>query len=319
MKQVGGSLGKARSRQPLGFRSFVTSRQFQLQTMIVPWVVLLFIFSYIPMVFLVISFQDYNIIKGIIDSPWVGLKHFKYFLLDPNIFLALRNTLGMNVIGFVVGFPAPIVFALLLNEVRNMRYKKTIQTISYLPHFMSWAIYGGMVITFLNPDGGLLNFILTNLGIIKNPILFISKPEFFWGIYILAGLIKEVGFGSILYIAAIAGINQELYDAGIVDGAGRFARIRYITLPSIAPTMTIMMIFGISYIMGSNFDTIYILQNALNFSASEVLATFTYRIGIGDMRYSYASAVGMTQSLVSVTLLFIANFVSRKISENSLF
>lgn len=295
------------------------TRQFQLQSMIVPCALFTLVFSYLPMGGIIMAFQDYNIFKGFFGSRFVGLKQFEQFFLDPNVLLALKNTMGMNVLGLVLGFPIPIIFALLLNEMRNLRFKKLTQTISYLPHFVSWAIFGGLIITILNPDSGFLNQVLIWLGVIKDPVLFIAKPEYFWFIAVLSGILKEFGWGSILYIAAMAGINPELYDAGIVDGAGRFNLMRYITLPSIAPTMIIMLIFAISYITSSDFDRSWILMNPLNASSSEVLATYTFKLGIQNMRYSFATAIGLTQSIVSIILLVSANFVAKKASGSSLF
>ena len=299
--------------------SFMGTRQFQIQSMIVPWTIYIFIFAYIPMSGLIMAFQNYSIPLGILKSPWAGLQHFRYFLTDPNILMVFRNTLGMNFLGLVLGFPAPILFALVLNEVNHLQLKKVVQTVSYLPHFVSWVIFGGLVISMLSTDGGAVNQILLVLGIIKKPILFMSKPEWFWFISVMSSIIKEIGWGSILYIAAISGIDQELYDAANVDGAGRIARMRHITLPSISPTIMIMLIFSISYILSSGFDKIWMLQNNMNISTSEVFETYTYKIGIERMRFSYATAVGLFKSVVAIILLLSANFISKKVTEESLF
>ncbi len=287
--------------------------------MILPGVIFLLIFEYFTYYGMLIAFQDYNVVRGFFSSPWVGFKHFKFLFSDPNMFLVLKNSLAINLLQLIFAFPAPIIFALLINEVPSLPFKKATQTISYLPHFVSWVIFGGMIIKLLSPDEGAINEILMALGILKEPVLFMAKPEYFWFIVVLAGIIKGTGWGSILYIAAISGVDTELYDAATVDGAGRFAKMRYVTLPSISLTIMIMLIFEISRILNTGFDRIWIFQNFLNISTSEVFETYTYKIGIEKLKFSYGTAVGLTKSVVSVVLLTCANFASRKLTENSLF
>lgn len=297
----------------------ISTRQLQLQSMILPGVIFLLIFEYFTYYGMLIAFQDYNVVRGFFSSPWVGFKHFKFLFSDPNMFLVLKNSLAINLLQLIFAFPAPIIFALLINEVPSLPFKKATQTISYLPHFVSWVIFGGMIIKLLSPDEGAINEILMALGILKEPVLFMAKPEYFWFIVVLAGIIKGTGWGSILYIAAISGVDTELYDAATVDGAGRFAKMRYVTLPSISLTIMIMLIFEISRILNTGFDRIWIFQNFLNISTSEVFETYTYKIGIEKLKFSYGTAVGLTKSVVSVVLLTCANFASRKLTENSLF
>ena len=267
----------------------------------------------------IIAFKDLNIVRGFAASPWVGFKYFKEFFTDINFTLVLKNTLGINIIGLIVSFPAPIIFALLLNEIRLMRFKKCVQTISYLPHFVSWAVYGGFVLNVLSPSNGILNLIAVNLGIIDNPINFIGQADSFWGIMITASLIKGLGWGSIIYIAAISGVNQEIYESATIDGAGRLQKMWYITLPSIAPTISIMLIFAVSGILNSGYEKYFILQNPLNLDTSEVIDTYVFKLGIQQMRYSYATAVGLAKSLVAILLLVTANWASKKISDNGLY
>ncbi len=294
-------------------------RQFQLQSMIWPGIIALFIFEYLTMYGVIIAFKKYNLFLGPFKSPWVGLKYFKEMFMDEYIFLALRNTLGINILELIFSFPAPIIFALLLNELTNVKFKKLTQTISYLPHFVSWVIYGGLVIAILSPDNGILNNILVKIGILDKPIAFMARPQYFWVIVLISSIIKNIGWGSIIYLAAISSINQEMYDAALVDGAGRVDRMRYITIPSIITTIMIMLIFQISGMIKTGFDRIWILQNGLNVSASEVFETYTYKLGIVNLQFSYSTAVGLVKSIVSIILLVSANAASRKITEESLF
>jgi putative aldouronate transport system permease protein len=207
----------------------------------------------------------------------------------------------------------------LLNELRSSAFKRVTQTISYLPHFISWVIYGGIVIRLLAVDGGLINIMLTNLGLVDSPIYFLNNPNYFYGIMVTTSLVKGLGFGSIIYLAAISGIDMEIYEASIVDGAGRFRRIWHVTLPSIMGTLVIFLIFQISGILNTGFDQVWILQNDLNISRSEVLDTYIYKIGIANMRLSYASAVGLTKSIIALILLFGANKLSNLITDKGIF
>lgn len=308
------SRNKNHSKTRVSLRS-----QLELQSMVIPAIIFVIIFCYIPMYGNIIAFQEFNLAKGFFGSPWVGLKYFKEFFTDLNFPLVLKNTLGINLLGLLVGFPAPIIFALLLNEVRNTHFKKIVQTVSYLPHFVSWAVFGGFIINVLSPTNGIVNLLAVNLGLIKQPINFIGQAESFWTIMIVAGLIKGLGWGSIIYIAAISGVSPSLYESATIDGAGRFQKMRYITVPSIATTISIMLIFAVSGVLNSGYEQYLVLQNGLNLDASEVIDTYVYKIGISQMRYSYATAVGLSKSFVAIILLVTANWLSKKISENSLF
>lgn len=274
------------------------------------------IFCYIPMSGIYMAFSDYNITKSIYVSPFAGLKYFHQFLSDPNVWDALKNTLGISALNIVFGFPIPIIFALLLNELVNVRFKRIIQTISYLPHFVSWVILGGFLINWTN-ETGLINEILMNLHLIKEPLFLLGDPKYFWGTAVISGIWKEMGWGAIIYIAAIAGINPELYEAATVDGAGRFRKIINITLPCIMGTLSILFIFTISGLLNSNFDQIFVLKNTLNASSSTVLDIYVYRIGIQLGRFSYATAVGFLKSIVALILLLITNKVADKMTGSS--
>lgn len=307
------------NRMPKGkWRRFFSGDQFQMQSMIWPGLILCFIFSYIPMYGIIIAFKDYNILSSVTGAEWVGLKYFRDFFNDPALSNVLRNTLVLNGLALLFSFPAPILLALFINEIKNVKFKKTVQTISYLPHFLSWVIFGGIVMEMLMPNG-VVSVLLYKLGILSEPINFMAKGEYFYAIYTIISIIKSVGFGSILYVAAITGIDQELYEAATVDGCGRFQKMWYITIPCISGTIVIMLIFQISSILNTGYEQIILLQNSLNLAYSETLDTYVYKIGIAQSRYSYAAAVGLLKSILSVSLMLIANQTSKKALGRGLF
>lgn len=288
--------------------------------MVLPAILFLVVFSYIPMVGVVMSFVDYNPVVGFAQSEWVGLKYFKELFTDQAFPMIMKNTLGMNLIGLAVSFPAAILFALLLNEVRVGWFKKTVQTASYLPHFVSWVIFGGIIIQMLSAgNDGIINNLLLRMGLIDRPINFMGEPSLFWGIHITSSLIKGLGWNSIMYIAAIGGINGELYEAAEIDGAGRFRKMWNITLPGISATIVIMLIFAISGILNSSMDSTLVLQNDLNYTASETIDMYVYHVGISNYRFSYATAIGLLKSVVALILLLTANYTSKKITDKGLF
>ena len=288
--------------------------------MVLPAILFLVVFSYIPMVGVVMSFVDYNPVVGFAQIEWVGLKYFKELFTDQAFPMIMKNTLGMNLIGLAVSFPAAILFALLLNEVRVGWFKKTVQTASYLPHFVSWVIFGGIIIQMLSAgNDGIINNLLLRMGLIDRPINFMGEPSLFWGIHITSSLIKGLGWNSIMYIAAIGGINGELYEAAEIDGAGRFRKMWNITLPGISATIVIMLIFAISGILNSSMDSTLVLQNDLNYTASETIDMYVYHVGISNYRFSYATAIGLLKSVVALILLLTANYTSKKITDKGLF
>lgn len=292
--------------------------QFQIQSMIWPGLILCFVFSYIPMYGIIIAFKEFNIFSTITGAEWAGLKYFREFLTDPALPNVVRNTLMLNGLALLFSFPAPIILALCINEIRNLKFKKTVQTISYLPHFLSWVIFGGIIMEMLMPNG-VISSTLYQFGIISEPINFMAKGEYFYAIYTIVSIIKSVGFGSILYVAAIAGVDQEMYEAATVDGCSRFQKMFYITLPSITGTIVIMLIFQISSILNTGYEQIILLQNSLNLAFSETLDTYVYKVGIAQSRYSYAAAVGLLKSVMSVTLMVVANKTSKKLLDRGLF
>lgn len=294
--------------------------QIEIQSMVLPGILFMIIFSYIPMYGVLLAFKKYSLANpSIFNSPWVGLKYFKEFLLDENLMLILKNTLGMNIIGLIVGYPITIGFALLLNELVSTHFKRVVQTISYLPHFISWTVFSGIIIRMVAVDGGFINFYLLKLNLTSEPLFFLGDPKYFWGLNIISGMIKELGWSAIIYLAAIAGIDKELYEAATIDGAGRFQKMWHITLPSITGIIAIMIIFSISGILNSGFEQIYMIQNNLNYTASEVIDTYVYKLGMKDMRYSYSTAVGMLKSVVALILLIGANKLSKEMTGKRLF
>lgn len=279
-------------------------------------VVFLMVFNYLPMFGIVVALKDMdrvlNITKALVEKPFVGFDNFTAFLNDKEFINIMMNTLGMNFLQLMIGFPAPIIFALLLNEVIHAKFKKMVQTITYMPYFISWVVFGGIVIGMLSSDGGLINTILIQLKIIDSAIPFTSKPEYFWGIVIISGIIKGIGWGTVIYLAAITSVDQDQYEAAVIDGANRFQKMWYVTLPNISGTIIVFLLLNISNLLTSNFDQIYILQNSLNYARSEVIDTYVYKLGIAQMRYSYTTAVGLFKSVIAITLLALSNMIAKK-------
>jgi putative aldouronate transport system permease protein len=296
--------------------------QIQLQSMVLPGLILLIIFSYIPMWGILMAFQRFDITAGFWGSRWVGLDNFRDFLTSRDFPLIMRNTISISLLKLVFGFPAPIILALALSEVRVNLLKRFFQTCTYLPYFLSWVVVTGMVFSMFSGDRGPVNGLLMALGIVSEPINFMSEQKAFWPILITANVWKDVGFASIIYIAAITGINPEFYEVAELDGAGRFRKIWHVTLPSITPQIVILLILEISRIISAGFEDIYLLtnswKNGVLIPVANVIDTHVYRMGVISQRYSYATAVGLFNSVVSVMLLIFANHVSRKVSENSL-
>lgn len=297
-------------------RKFVSQRYLQMMVLLgVAWMI---IFNYIPLYGIIIAFKEFNIIHSIAEAPWVGLKHFKDFLTDENLLYVLKNTLGMSFFKLLIGFPLPILFALFLNELRNVRFKRFVQTISYLPHFLSWVILGGILTTWL-ADVGIINNMLMALNWIDEPISFLAEPSYFWTIVITSDIWKELGWSAIIYLAAISSVSPELYEAATIDGASRFQQMFRVTLPMIKGTVSILFILAISGILNSNFDQVFILRNQLNETASNVIDTYVYQTGITQGRFSYSTAVGLFKSIIAFILLLCANFVTKKLNDTSLF
>lgn len=283
---------------------------------VIPVVVYFIIFRYLPMAWLGISFFDFKILKGFSGSEFVWFDNFKAFLDNPDFLKILWNTLSLNIYSLIFGFTAPIIFAILLNELFRTKFKRIIQTVSYLPHFLSMVVVTSMITTFLSPSLGIVNAVIKGLGF--DPIYFLGEPGFFKGIMIISGIWQGIGWGSILYLSALTGIDQEQYEAAVVDGASRWQQIRHVTLPGISGTIIIMLILQVGNLLSVGFEKVYLLQNAQNLGVSEVLSTYVYKIGIQGGKYSLATAVGLFNSAISFILVLIANRISSKVSETSL-
>ena len=299
-------------------------KYWQLYLLLLLPIVYFIIFRYKPMEFIIVAFKDYKLNMSVWEMPWAstkkeGIDIFKWFATafkDQMFLKALKNTITLNIMDLVIGFPAPIIFALILNELTAKRYKKIVQTIAYMPHFLSWVIIYSIALQLLAPSSGLVNMILDNIGI--GSIDFLGDPNTWVGTYIAFGVWQNFGWGSIVYLAAIAGINPELYEAASVDGAGRFKKMWHITLPGIKSTIVVLLIMALGGILGGNFDRNFAMQNKLNIAKSEVLSTFVYKRGIKSLKFELSTAVGLFQSVVGVFFLLSANFLSRKLGERGL-
>lgn len=304
----------------------VFRRQLPLQMFVLAGMVYIFIFSYIPMFGLTIAFKNYDIVsgvKGMFTSPWVGFKYYREFFSDPIFPTLVRNTFAISLLKLIFTFPMPILFAIVLNEIRAVKFKRLVQTASYLPHFISWVIVSGLSYHFLS-SSGIINTVLTSLKLISKPINFLSDESMFWGFAVLSDIWKEMGWWTIIFLAAIVGVNQDLYESAQMDGAGRIKQIWYITLPSIAPTIVVVLIMALGNLLGgglsgSSFEQSYLFSNSMNLSTAEIMQTYTFKVGLAQGRYAYATAIGTIQSVISLILVFSSNFVTKRISGNGLF
>jgi putative aldouronate transport system permease protein len=283
--------------------------------MILPAVVLLFLFNYVPMAGIQIAFKDFAIGSSIWGSNWVGLDNFS-FVQDPQFWKVVQNTLYISVLKFVFGFPAPIFLALLINEITHPVFKRFVQSVSYLPHFFSWIVVAYILQSFLTLDGGLVNDFIGKLG--GEPIFFLGSTEWFRPMIVSSGLWKEVGWNTILYLAAISTIDPQLYEAAKVEGAGKIAQIRYITLPGILPTISIVLILSIPGLISVGMDQIYPMMNSANQEVADVLDTYVLRNGLQQGYFGLATAVGLLSSVISLILVVTTNSISKKINDEGL-
>ncbi len=290
-------------------------RNYQAYLMVLPSIVLIFIFCYIPMYGVLMAFENYRPQLGVLGSEWVGLYHFKDFFTSPHSLNVLRNTVVISVYSLLVGFPFPIILALLLNEVRCQAYKRTVQTISYMPYFISNVVICGMLKSFLAYDG-LFNQIGAVFGMA--PKSFLSNPALFPSVIVFSDLWQSIGWNSIIYMAALAGIDPDLYEAAHIDGCGRLRQIWHITLPGIVPTMVTLLILSIGGLLGANSDKILLLYSPLTYETGDVIGTFVYRRGIKGGDFSYSTAVSLFQTVINFLLLIFANWFSNKTTETSL-
>lgn len=285
--------------------------------MMIPALLYFIIFCYLPMYGVVLAFKDYRVVDGIMGSPWVGMKYFEQAFEDPYFLKTVSNTIMIGLLKLLVGFPVPILFAVLLNELQYKRYKKLVQTVSYLPYFMSWVILGSIFFSLFSLDGP-VNSILSALGFEK--IMFMSNSGWFRPVLILTDVWKGFGWGSVLYLAAIAGIDQQIYEAAKIDGANRFQTIWHMTLPSILPVICINLILSLSGIMNAGFDQIFNMYNETVYDVADIIDTYVYRLGIKSMEYSLSTAVGLFKSAIGLVMVVSVNFLVRKVGgkENAL-
>ena len=306
-------------KKPSRLKSYYWQRAWMLYAMLLLPITFFAVFRYAPMTNIVIAFKNYNIFQGVWSdgSPWVGFAHFQRAFADNAFWLAVRNTLMLNFLDLFVGFPAPIILALVLNELVFKKFKRFTQTLIYLPHFLSWIIVSTIATRLFAPSTGIINiFLVNNLGI--GPIDFLMDNGLWVMTYILLGVWKSMGWGTIIYLAAITSINPELYEAAEVDGAGRMRKIWHITLPGIRPTIVVLLIMNIGSILGIEFDRPFTMGNSLVREVADVISTLVYRVGIQSFQYSYTAAIGLFQSVICVVFLLTANTLAKKFGERGL-
>ncbi|MDR2536209.1 MAG: ABC transporter permease subunit [Treponema sp.] len=290
-------------------------RNWSLYLLAVPVILFYLLFAYKPMYGALIAFKDFSPGRGFDRSPWIGLEHFSRFFKSPYFFRLLRNTFLISFYGLIFGFPAPIILALMLNEVRHSFYKRTIQTITYLPHFISMIVIAGMITDF-SLSTGLFNDIIEFFGGTRFPLL--QRPNLYRPIYIASDIWQSVGWGTIIYLSALSGIDPQLYEAAMIDGAGRFKQLLHITIPSIMPTIIILLILRIGQLLGVGYEKTILLYNPSTYETADIISTYVYRVGLLEQNWSYSTAIGLFNSVINFSLLLAANKISSKVSETSL-
>lgn len=303
------------SAQKKGFlRNLKLYKEYYL--MLIPGFLFFLVFKYGSMYGLVIAFQDYYPLKGIGGSEFVGLKHFMSLFTNPFFLSVLRNTLIISVYKLVIGFPAPILLCLILNEIKAVKFKKLAQSISYLPHFISWVVVSGIIMEFLSPSRGPINILLQNMGL--DTIYFVAEAKYFRGVLVLSDVWKSIGWGSIVYLAAVTAIDPSLYEAAEMDGAGRIKRIIHITLPALAPIVTVMLIMDSGKILNDSFEQVFNFLTPTTFGVGDVISTFVYRMGIQNMQFSFTTAVDLFKNVIAFGLVMLTNYIARKTNDYAL-
>ncbi|WP_397356500.1 ABC transporter permease [Paenibacillus sp. N3.4] len=297
---------------------FVSSmrKHWDLYALLLPVIIYFIIFHYIPMYGVQIAFKEFIASKGINGSPWVGFQHFERFFDGFYFWRVIRNTLGIGLYELIVGFPVPIILALLINEVQSKSFKKTVQTVTYAPHFLSTVVMVGMLLIFLSPRYGIVNTLIEWFG--GDQIAFLTEPGWFKTVYVFSGVWQQMGWSSIIYLAALTGIDPQQHEAAKVDGASRLQRIWHVNLPGILPTIIILLILNVGSILAVGFEKVFLLQNPLNMEASDIISTYVYRSGILEAQYSFSAAVGLFNSVINFFMLVTVNFIARKAGETSL-
>ena len=292
-------------------------RNWRLYVMCAPAVIFFTLFAYKPMYGILIAFKNFSMRKGILGSPWVGFQNFARLFTSYWFPVILKNTLTLSLLTLVLGFPIPIVLALLLNEVKSNRFRKTFQTISYAPHFISVVVLCGMVTLFVSPTSGIINKFIAMTG--AEPVAFLQEPAMFKWVYVLSGVWQEMGWGSIIYFATLSGVDKSLIEAAEMDGASRLQKIWYINLPVLVPTIIVLLILNCGSLLGVGYEKVYLLQNATTVSASEVISTYVYKVGLEQSDFSFGTAAGLFNSVVNSAILIVANAISRRATRTSLF
>lgn len=311
-----------RIAQKTRWRRFFCKDQLLIQSMVLPGIAWYILFCYVPMYGVILGFKDYSARKGIMGSPWVGLKHFEALFADPDIPSILFNTVAIGFLKLLICFPVAILFALLLNEIRSNRFKRFVQTVSYFPYFISWVVVAMIVDYWLNPRSGILNYMMLSLGLIEKPIALLSQADAFYGIAVISQMWKDTGWSAIIFLAAISGIDPAIYEAAIIDGANKVQRIVYVTIPCISGTIILMFMLNFSGVFSGGpgtFDQSYFLGNPLNYDRSYVLSYYVMKMGLMQGRFSYATAVGLLNSLVSFIILMGSNGLCKRATGRSLY
>ena len=291
-------------------------KHWQLYLLVIPPLLFFLIFKYYPMLNAVLAFKDYNVIKGIWGSPWVGIKHFELFFENPLFWTLVKNTIILSGYLILAGFPIPIVLALMINEIRGGRFKKFVQLVSFAPYFISTVVMVSIIMLFLAPRLGFANVALNFFGL--ESVNFLGDPGMLRSIYVWSDIWQTAGYSAVIYLAALAGIDPTLYEAAKVDGASRFQKIRHVDLPGIVPTIVIILILNVGNVMALGFEKVYLLQNPLNQVNSEIIATYVYRIGLLNANYSFATAVGLFNSVINLILLLTVNGLAKRMTHNSI-
>lgn len=291
-------------------------KHWQLYVMTLPAVIYIFLFAYKPMYGVIIAFKDFSLKKGIWGSEWVGLDNFERFFNSYWFPIILRNTLSISVLSLIISFPIPIILALMVNEIKRERVKRAFQTVSYAPYFISTVVICGMITMFLNPSTGIINQFIQMLG--SDPVYFMQDPGMFKWVYVISGIWQGVGWGAVIYFAALSGVDQSLLEAAEIDGAGRFQRIIYINFPVLVPTIIILFVLNCGSLLNVGYEKVYLLQNTTNLTGSEVISTYVYKMGLENQDFSFSTAAGLFNSVINSMILILSNTVSRRFSEVSL-
>lgn len=295
----------------------IGKEELQLYSLLLPGVIFIFIFAYVPMYGAQIAFRDFSFRRGYWGSEWVGMKHFVRYVTSSNFWPLMGNTLGISLYSLILGFPVPVILAFLLNELRSPKYKKVVQMVTYIPHFISTVAICSMITMFLDRSTGVINRLVTLVG--GEAQSFLAEPAYFKTIYVLTGIWQEAGWGTIIYLAALNAVDSQMLEAATIDGANRVQKIVYINFPSIWPTICVMLILQIGSMLNVGYEKVLLLQNNLNMEASDVISTYVYRLGIKDAQYSFTTAIGLFNSVVNVILLVTSNWTIKRLSGSSLF